>query len=100
MKVKIRDAVVAVDARKRAAGLGSAAAGETAPLADVDLILVGLDLDNDELRDMATLCADQALEHIIAGRPPAAIAGGLWADGLMTGLMLAEMRARAEARAA
>jgi hypothetical protein len=57
----------------------------------------GLDLDFDELREVKLTVASSFVASLSQGCHPAVAAAELFADGLATGLLLAEERQKAEA---
>lgn len=92
----IRDAVAALDARK------TALYGGASPKVEVDGLrglMVGLDLSVDELGEMSDLVLSASLRGVLAGRTDVCAAlRGTWVDGLLTGMLLCELRAREKAR--
>lgn len=95
--ITLSDAVDAMDERKVAVygdGDGLVYEGQQRRL------MVGLDLDFDELHNIASLGASIWLTGLLTGACDIGEAlRGLWADGVMTGLLLAEMRKKETAAA-
>lgn len=88
----IRDAILALDDRKHAVY------GRTDGLLDETLmrrLLLGFDVDVDELYAAMGVAARVFLAGMLAGKVTRAQAlASAWCDGLITGLMLAELRGR------
>lgn len=62
------------------------------------LVLSGLDLDFQELMELKLPVVKPAVEAVHAGVPRGEVFYGMWVDGLVTGLMIAEARASEAAR--
>jgi hypothetical protein len=96
MTVTLLEAAVAFNERKRVL-FGDTLGGQ----ADEDAVRrlsVGFDLDFTELWAMARRHAFVGLSGVGLGiGDPVQACTGLWMDGLLTGMMLAELRARATA---
>lgn len=91
----IRDAVEALNERKRSAGLGFAEDGHAAPAREYPSVGAGLDVDEDEAGVIGGMLAEQTLLFMgRSGTHPVTTLASLWVDGLMTGLLLAEIRGR------
>jgi hypothetical protein len=92
--ITLVDATQALDARK------TSAIGDQDRVVGAEVmarVAAGLDLDITELHALATRWAIVALNGALSGTTDIvrALAGG-WADGVVTGLLLAEMRSREE----
>lgn len=103
---RLADAIVALDERKQAA------LPEGATMADTiqgnteqagRLMLAGTDLAPQEANDLAHAAAHGFLPQLaaatIANVSPCIPLGGFWLDGVLTGLMLVELRQAHDARA-
>lgn len=89
------DAMKALDERKGAV-FGTDSDGKHITIDEARLLLLGFDLDPEELRACAHIAGESMAEAIMAGEcgaGTALIAG--WIDGVETGLMLAELRRQA-----
>lgn len=92
-------AVAALTERKRAMGLADG--GGTIRLDEEDdgvldgrQLLVGLDLDLEELERVVLIITATTLHGAMEqGQGPLKTVAGAWLDGLLTGLILAELRA-------
>ena len=96
MTVSLLDAVRALDERKTAAW-----GAETSAVLDrrqAGVMLLGTDMDFDEAWGVSRLATITILTELFAARVGIArcVQGG-WFDGLLTGLMLAELRAQERA---
>ncbi|HET6867717.1 MAG TPA: hypothetical protein VFH80_17495 [Solirubrobacteraceae bacterium] len=96
MSVTLEDAIRALDARK------DALRGDSDPhLTAFEMrgLLVGLDLDALELSEGSQLVMETFLTALLTGATDVDAAfRGCWSDGVMTGLLLAHLREREEAR--
>jgi hypothetical protein len=93
------DAVEALNARKTTEYGGDETV--TLPEQRARRVMVGLDLDYDELVEVLDIATCTLLSENVVGHADAYMTvSGAWLDGLLTGLLLAEGRARVEARAA
>lgn len=92
----LTDAIKALDQRKTAAyGPNDAMVGEDV----LRRILVGLDVDVDDLVMAMTLTTRTFLTAVVCREIPLDMAlSSSWGDGFLTGLLLAELRAREGAR--
>lgn len=94
MNGELREAVEAYEERKQAVECPNGAAVEE----DVGRLLIsGLDLDYDEIFELKKMALVPALDAMLVGVNPLEVVFGMWVDGIVTGLILAERRARAEA---
>lgn len=59
---------------------------------EVRLLLIGLDVDAESAIELATKVGAESLATILAGAPPFCVCSGSWFDGLLTGLLVAEVR--------
>lgn len=94
--VHIADAIERLDERKRA--LVEAAGTIDVPTDTVPLLATGLDLDPGELIGLAFRMVGPTLARLYADTEHdfAQAMGGSWIDGVVTGMLLAEMRGEAE----
>ena len=91
----VSDAARALDARKDALLAGDAP-GVLEP-DEFRLMWAGLEIDYDDAQKVAERAAEVAAANMHGRRAhPMQILAGLWADGLATGVLLADMRAREE----
>lgn len=97
MSGEIQQALIRLNERKIAMG----ASGEVKQYRDREhLALVsGLDLDPEELIRAERLAAGHGLSLALEGAPSNAILAEAFRDGLVAGMLIAEARAKAEARA-
>lgn len=94
MTVWLIQALEAIDARKDAGGIGA----DVADFDDAPGLMLGFDLDRRELGFVADEVARQALGHIVGGHGALQIVRGVFADGVLAGLMLAQLRREEEVR--
>lgn len=91
--ITILDAVEAFDARKRSHLGGKPVA--LVPPAGLALLTVGLDVDPAEVEQVGTNYAIWTIYQVgEQDHEPISAIAGVWADGLITGLLLAELRAQ------
>lgn len=93
----LTDAVLALNRRKEAAGM---AFGDARLGSEVNAILAGTDVSAEELDrvlgHVANGLAMLLTKHGAADNLPGALASA-WADGLLTGILFADLREKAEA---
>jgi hypothetical protein len=95
MTVSVVEALGVYEARKEAAFGGDGATVDV----DVSAVLtVGLDLDTQDVERCAMAVARQIMTDVLDGTcaSPALAVKSAWYEGLVTGLILAEMRQRDE----
>lgn len=96
----LAQAVEAMLERKEAAQGGVRRNGEDATLEVWSLIVSGLDLNVEEAAEVGYQFASSLLKIMMeTGVLEAQNVASLWVDGLATGLLLADLRQRAEAKA-
>lgn len=94
MAREIREAMVRMEERKIAAGIG----GSFGQVCEEDITRAtfsGLDLDVDEIYELQPLVAASFMGAVLQGLDPGLAAAGLYWDGIATGLLIAEQRAKA-----
>lgn len=97
MSGEIRAAAQRMEARKDAAqiaGIGQMVDEDTARM-----IFSGVGLDFDEVMEMTPRVQSAIFIGLLQGLAPTAIGAGLYFDGIVTGLLIAEAREREEAAA-
>lgn len=92
----LTDAVEALNKRKLAAN--ESAMERLVDLKDMRLIFAGTDLDYDETNDLAMVFAHNAVVATMSEDSYLlSTVAGMWIDGILTGLMIAELRAKRDA---
>lgn len=98
MNATLRDAIRVLDERKHAL-YGEDNANANCTVDQMRCLLVGLDLDGRELSEHAEEVMTLFISAVAAGVTDVDAAfRGCWPDGVMTGLLLAHLREREEAR--
>lgn len=93
MTVTLVDAIRAVDERKEAAfGEEDLTGGVT--LDEVMRLAVGFDLEPEEVQQTAMAALLVFAQDVASGNDPAAAVKGTFINGLLAGLLLADMRSR------
>jgi hypothetical protein len=93
---EIRIAAQRMEDRKEAAqipGMGGMVAEDTARM-----IFSGVGLDFDEIMELTPRVKATILAGLVRGLAPTAMGAGLYFDGIVTGLLIAEARDREAAR--
>lgn len=97
MAHEIKAAADRYNERKEAAAVeGQGRGGQVVGDDVVALVTSGLDLDVGELHDGQRAAIDAARRGLMAGVPVTNIVGGLWVDGVVTGVMLQQARERTD----
>lgn len=102
MTVTVLEAAQAVLARKSAV-TGRTGGSFSSEVSEDDMrrLLVGMDVDLDELETHSASAAALIIDLICASvAPPSDLLEGLWVDGFMVGKLHAEMQAKETARKA
>lgn len=98
MSGEIAAAIKRLEERKLATGIDGDKAGQFQDEDGTRRAFSGLDLDIDEVFAFNVVMVRTTLSGIAEGNPAGLVGAGMWFDGLATGLMIAEARAREEAR--
>jgi hypothetical protein len=85
--------------RKQAVHDNGLLEAKAVPLEQMLAAWSGLDLDPNEIRELAPVIAFTVVQALAAGMPVIGVAASMWWEGLATGLLLAEVRAKAAADA-
>lgn len=91
---EIRESVSRAGERKEAAGLGQAVGkGDTEVEATARRLFVGLDIDIDELMEVASEQRVRALATVVtSGMGPGMLGAAMWLEGLLAALLLMDAR--------
>lgn len=98
MSGEIEAAVDRLKERKAAASIDVSGFGEAVDVEVFRRIWSGLDLDMDEVLERAQSVRYSAFGSLSSGMNAVDVVAGYWFDGIATGLLIAEARAREEAR--
>lgn len=93
---KLEEAIRAYDIRANSAGLVHGEVNTDQHL--FQLAWVGLEVDYEQLHDVAGEYAGIGIENIVEGIPPENVLAGLWAHGVIIGLLLMQLRQTERAR--
>jgi hypothetical protein len=95
---EIESAIKRLEERKLASGVVGDKYGELQGEDATRRVFSGLDLDIDEVFEVHRIMARTVLGGLAEGNNAVLVGAGMWFDGLVTGLLIAEARQREEAR--